>query len=348
MDLKATAEFITQLRKENNMTQKQLAQKLNVTDKAVSRWETGRGYPDVESLLAISELFSVSVNEILCGKRIGKNEIETVAEKNIVDAFAETAVVRRKSKNRIAILSIVISIFLVLTVLGIFIFFNYCQVILGDPNCVIAADYSSIDYYGEKYIPLQTGEYSYNPGVILVREARVEDSGVLDKLFFGDTVYSVQGCPLDELLYLSTDYDDLTTECYCLESRYDYYRKLLSQAVPKRYYIGDDFNFRKTELDDSTAEMLFSLDETDRSDTVDCNFSRGNNDESIEVNAFEDKGIFCIGRGQILRKSGEYYWFDYDDVPPEQDNGDYSGIKAYVIDDSYDEIMDKYFSYTLS
>ena len=73
MNTQKTGEFIKALRKENNMTQLQLAEKLNCTDKAVSRWETGKGLPDADMLLLLSDTFSVSINEILLGERYSFN-----------------------------------------------------------------------------------------------------------------------------------------------------------------------------------------------------------------------------------------------------------------------------------
>ena len=67
-----TGKFIQQLRIEKGYTQKELSEKLNCTDKAISRWETGKGLPDVSFLIPLSELFGVSVNEILLGERISK------------------------------------------------------------------------------------------------------------------------------------------------------------------------------------------------------------------------------------------------------------------------------------
>lgn len=69
MDIHTCGAFITTLRKEKNMTQKQLAAHLGVTDKAVSRWETGKGLPDANSMLALSELFCITINELLHGER---------------------------------------------------------------------------------------------------------------------------------------------------------------------------------------------------------------------------------------------------------------------------------------
>lgn len=70
MDYEKTGKFISQLRKEKKLTQKQLAEKLNVTNKAVSKWETGLGAPDISLLKELSKILGTSVNELLLGKRI--------------------------------------------------------------------------------------------------------------------------------------------------------------------------------------------------------------------------------------------------------------------------------------
>ena len=62
--------FIGELRREKNWTQAELAEKLGVTDKAVSRWETGKGYPDVTILKKLGEELDVTVSELLSGERI--------------------------------------------------------------------------------------------------------------------------------------------------------------------------------------------------------------------------------------------------------------------------------------
>lgn len=69
MNLKKTGEFISSLRKEQGLTQNELAEKLGVTDKAVSRWETGRGFPDVAILPVLAKTLQVSVVELVNGER---------------------------------------------------------------------------------------------------------------------------------------------------------------------------------------------------------------------------------------------------------------------------------------
>lgn len=69
MDNKKFGAFIVKLRKEKGLTQKELADKIFVTDKAVSKWERGLSFPDIELLIPIAEIFSVSVLELLKGER---------------------------------------------------------------------------------------------------------------------------------------------------------------------------------------------------------------------------------------------------------------------------------------
>ena len=65
MDLIQIGKFIAKLRKEQGLTQEQLGEKIGVTNKTVSRWETGVYLPPADAMLALGELFNVSVNEIL-------------------------------------------------------------------------------------------------------------------------------------------------------------------------------------------------------------------------------------------------------------------------------------------
>ncbi len=98
MDSKKVGGFIAELRKEKGLTQLQLAELLNVTDKAISRWETGKGYPDIELLQKIAEVLEVNLNELLNGERIVREEVEEVCERNVTEAYATVKVTRKKSK----------------------------------------------------------------------------------------------------------------------------------------------------------------------------------------------------------------------------------------------------------
>lgn len=117
MESKKVGSFITALRKEKGLTQKQLAERLNVTDKAVSRWETGKGYPDIEILVRLCEELDISLNELLSGKRLEKESIEKACEENVVSAYAK--VKKLKSKN---IFFIVLTIILIVALCVVTVF----------------------------------------------------------------------------------------------------------------------------------------------------------------------------------------------------------------------------------
>lgn len=85
MDLIQTGKFIAALRKEQGLTQEQLGEKIGVTNKTVSRWETGTYLPPADVLLIMSELFGVSINELLSGKRLTNEEYRQAAEENLID-----------------------------------------------------------------------------------------------------------------------------------------------------------------------------------------------------------------------------------------------------------------------
>ena len=120
MDAAKCGAFIAELRSEREMTQKELSEALNVSDKAISRWETGKGYPDVSSLMALSEFFSVSVNELLSGKRIDIEKLSTTADENVLEVIRKNERINKKQKKQVAIytLLLIIAISPVLFILG--------------------------------------------------------------------------------------------------------------------------------------------------------------------------------------------------------------------------------------
>lgn len=90
--------FVAQLRKERGLTQKELAQRLHVTDKAVSKWETGRGFPDLKLLEPLAQTLEVSLVELLQGERtssptLSVEEAGQVAAR-AMDQYQQTTVLR--------------------------------------------------------------------------------------------------------------------------------------------------------------------------------------------------------------------------------------------------------------
>ena len=87
MDAGQTGRFIAELRKEKGWTQKELADRLSVTDKAVSRWETGKGLPDASLLEPLAAALGVSVGKLLAGKRLEPERLREETDHVIVDAL---------------------------------------------------------------------------------------------------------------------------------------------------------------------------------------------------------------------------------------------------------------------
>ncbi len=91
MDLIKIGKFICELRKEQGFSQEQLGEKIGVTNKTISRWETGTYLPPADMLLAMSDLFSVSINEILTGKRLTDSEYKQAAEQNLSQTISASS-----------------------------------------------------------------------------------------------------------------------------------------------------------------------------------------------------------------------------------------------------------------
>ena len=87
MDAKTTGRFIAELRKQKGYTQKELAEKIMVTDKAISRWETGKGLPDTSLLKPLGDILGVSVGELLSGKIIEEAEMKDQTDRIILDSL---------------------------------------------------------------------------------------------------------------------------------------------------------------------------------------------------------------------------------------------------------------------
>lgn len=117
MDTKKVGAFLKQLRKENNMTQEQLGERIGVTNKTISRFETGNYMPPVECLAILSDIYKISINEILVGKRVNEEKIKEIADKNVTSVLEELQKENQKFENRM------LGIMAVNTILAIAILF---------------------------------------------------------------------------------------------------------------------------------------------------------------------------------------------------------------------------------
>ncbi|MDD6387507.1 MAG: helix-turn-helix transcriptional regulator [Bacilli bacterium] len=80
MNQEKIGNYILELRKEKNMAQQELADKIGVTDKAISKWENGRGMPDLSLMKPLCKELGITINELISGERIDKKEYQEKLE----------------------------------------------------------------------------------------------------------------------------------------------------------------------------------------------------------------------------------------------------------------------------
>lgn len=201
MNTQDFGKFISELRKEKGMTQLQLAEKLNVTDKAVSRWETGKNFPDIEIFEDLSKILEVSVSELLEGKRIEKEELIIVSEENVVKQ------IKKNKKNK----KIYLVIIAIVTVLAIFLGF-FAMSYSGLFNGVI---YNKIPCYSNDVLTIMNTVDGY-----ISQDSDAEGEFIINNGFFffesdkstNDIFYLSGTCENGRSFYINTHYYKDTPE----------------------------------------------------------------------------------------------------------------------------------------
>lgn len=118
MDQIAIGKFISECRKEKHLTQAQLAERLGVTDRAVSKWETGRSLPDASIMLELCEQIGVTVNDLFNARRIDMENYKEIAEKTMLEIREREEQTAKKLLSYEIVIA-VISLFVFLSLFGI-------------------------------------------------------------------------------------------------------------------------------------------------------------------------------------------------------------------------------------
>lgn len=118
MDQKQIGKFIAERRRAQNLTQRQLADALFISDKTISKWECGNGLPEVSLMLPLCEKLGINVNELLSGECLSETQYFEKAENNMLDLMkdrtsAKTKVIVTAVSTTITILSVLALIFIV-------------------------------------------------------------------------------------------------------------------------------------------------------------------------------------------------------------------------------------------
>lgn len=139
MEQQMIGKFISSCRKEKGLTQMQLAEKLNITNRAISKWETGKSMPDVSLMLDLCNILGITVNELLSGERIAMENYQKRAEENLMELQAKKEKVQREYNSMLKILIAAFSLLFVLNMVLNYFFpeINFSN-LLGLPSIAIA------------------------------------------------------------------------------------------------------------------------------------------------------------------------------------------------------------------
>lgn len=178
------------MRKEKRLTQKELAERLDVSDKAVSKWETGNGLPEVSLMLPLCEILGISVNELLSGKQLDERHYQEKAEENIVHLMSE----KEEAKKKLA-LSIVagcasvlsgVTLFLLAGLLPMAVLLRVLVIAIGvvvsglgiGVACVLDKDAGAYECprCGHRFVPTMK-EYVMGPHTMLRRKLKCPNCG---------------------------------------------------------------------------------------------------------------------------------------------------------------------------
>lgn len=117
MDAVRIGQFLKELRKENNMTQEQLGERIGVTNKTISKWETGNYMPSVDCLKSLSDIYQISINEILAGERLKQEDYKEAAEDNIKYTLKKAENKTKTFENKMLIIMVISTILAIAIIL---------------------------------------------------------------------------------------------------------------------------------------------------------------------------------------------------------------------------------------
>ncbi len=120
MNQEKIGKFILECRKRKKFTQSELAEKLGVTDKSVSNWENGRNMPDLSLFKSLCDIFEISINDLISGEIVTKENYQEKFEENIINTIDYTNKKIVKNSNYIGILLIIFGVILAVTAMTIF------------------------------------------------------------------------------------------------------------------------------------------------------------------------------------------------------------------------------------
>ena len=124
MDQIKIGKFIAECRKKNNLTQAQLAERLNITDRAISKWENGKSMPDSSIMLELCSELNINVNDLLCGEKISKDAYNKQLEQNIIDMIKQ----KEASDKRLLTMEIVMGVLISIVFFALIFIASFAEI----------------------------------------------------------------------------------------------------------------------------------------------------------------------------------------------------------------------------
>ncbi len=123
MDLIKIGKFIANCRKDKKITQEKLAEKLYISDRAISKWERGLSLPDTDKMLELCDILDITVNELLNGEKTEMNDDNKKTEKLLIDMVKQ----KKESDKRLLSIEIVIGILITVILLALVFIASFCE-----------------------------------------------------------------------------------------------------------------------------------------------------------------------------------------------------------------------------
>lgn len=256
MNSEKIGKFIVKLRLEKNMTQQQLADKISISRQGVSKWENGRTLPDYYALIKLSEIFDVSIDELLAGE---KNPKENVS----LNLYKDRNNILKKMKLSIAI------IFLILFLFGCYYFLNQYN---STRVYTISGGNSIITIENGLFIETKEKIY-FNIGTINTKE-RIEKITLIHKEDgIEKTIYST-----DSVNILLKDYDG-----YEEYFEFGKIKSLINNLYVKLYINNDEYEIKLMFDEDYKNDNIFFFKKTKINDEKQIQVDNLNNSSLINI-----------------------------------------------------------------
>ena len=245
MDPMKTGIIISDARKKLKMTQKDLADKLFVSDKAVSKWERGLCFPDISVLIPLTEILNISLYDLLRGEKVNRKEVEETIKNTINYSNGE---IKRKKKKYITISSIIISFIVLVSIISlVFVSKN------NDIGAIVDRDtIHSINYYSDYKTTLDNTNGEKLELIVMKlplrwkeRQFEVNDSTI--KINYGvsykDVVkaYDDENYVKEAMINIASVIFTMVSDVDSIEIRYTDYRYSISKEKLQKAYDISDF-----------------------------------------------------------------------------------------------------------